>query len=122
MKRSRGRPRKEKPIKGKIPSGKPKKLGPMKEKRPRKRPRNIREFREKRPVGRPKKWTAENGPKYKPKDPEYYKKYYRNFVKPKLEARKAESHDIHVLLRLMTKLLGTTIADIIELMRSSSLT
>ena len=87
MKRSRGRPRKEKPIKGKRPSGRPKKLGPMKEKRPRGKPRKIREFREKRPVGRPKKWTAENGPKYKPKDPEYYKKYYRNFVKPKLEAR-----------------------------------
>ena len=91
-------------------------------KRPRGRPRKIREFREKGPVGRPKKWTAENRLKYNPKDVEYHKKYYRNVVKPKLEAKKAESHDIHVQLHLITKLLGTTIAEIIELMRSSSVT
>ena len=137
VKRSRGRPRKEKPIIEKRPRGRPKKLGPMKEKRPRGRPKKIREFREKRPRGRPKKirefrekrppgrprkWTAETRPKYKPKDPDYNKKYYRNVVKPKLEAKKAESRDIHVQLQLMTKLLGTTIAEIIELMRSSSVT
>ena len=65
VKRSRGRPRKEKPVKEKRPPGRPKKLGPMKEKRPRGRPRKIREFREKRPVGRPKKWEVEDRPKYK---------------------------------------------------------
>ena len=134
VQRSRGRPRKEKPIVEKRPRGRPKKLGPMKEKRPRGRPKKIREFREKRPRGRPKKirecrekrppgrprkWTAETRPKYKPKDPDYNKKYYRNVVKPKLEAKKAErvtrSH-------LMEKLLGMTVAEIIELMRSSSVT
>ena len=61
----------------------------------------------------------ETRPKNKPKDPDYNKKYYRNVVKPKLEAKKAErvtrSH-------LMEKLLGTTVAVIIELMRSSSAT
>ena len=122
VKLGRGRPRKEKPIKEKRPRGKPRKLGPIRGKRPRGRPRKIREFREKRPAGRPRKWTAENRPKYKPKDPEYHKKYYRNVVKPKLDAKKAESHDIHVQLHLITKLLGTTIAEIIELMRSSSVT
>ena len=119
MKRSRGRPRKEKPIIEKRPRGRPKKLGPMKEKRPRGRPKKIREFREKRPPGRPRKWTVDTRPKYKPKDPDYNKKYYRNVVKPKLEAKKAErvtrSH-------LMEKLLGMTVAEIIELMRSSSVT
>ena len=65
VKRSRGRPRKEKPVKEKRPPGRPKKLGPMKEKRPRGRPRKIREFREKRPVGRPKKWAAEKRTKIK---------------------------------------------------------
>ena len=35
VKRSRGRPRKEKPVKENRPPGRPKKLGPMKEKRPR---------------------------------------------------------------------------------------
>ena len=122
VKRGRGIPRKEKPTKEKRPPGRPKKLWPMKEKRPRWRPRKIREFREKRPVGRPRKWAAENRPKYKPKDPEYHKKYYRNVAKPKLEAKKAEAHDIHVQLHLITKLLGTTIAKIIELMPSSSVT
>ena len=34
VKRSRGRPRKEKPIIEKRPRSRPKKLGPMKEKRP----------------------------------------------------------------------------------------
>ena len=33
VKRSRGRPRKEKPIKEKRPPGRPKKLGPMREKK-----------------------------------------------------------------------------------------
>ena len=94
----------------------------MKEKRLCGRPRKIREFREKRPVGRPRKWTAENRPQYKPKGPEYHKKYYRNVAKPKLEAKKAESHDIHAQLHLSTKLLRTTIAEITELMRSSSVT
>ena len=94
----------------------------MKEKRPRGRPKKIREFREKRPPGRPRKWTAEARPKHKPKAPDYNKKYYRNVVKPKLEAKNAESRDIHVQLQLMTKLLGTTIAEVIELMRSSSVT
>ena len=47
VKRSTGRPRKEKPIGEKRPSGRPKKLGPMKEKRLRGRLRKIREFREK---------------------------------------------------------------------------
>ena len=59
VKRGRGRPKKEKPIKEKRPRGRPRKLGPMREKRPRGRPREIREFREKRPFGRPRKWTAE---------------------------------------------------------------
>ena len=59
VKRGRGRPKKEKPIKEKRPRGRPRKLGPMREKRPRGRPREIREFREKRPCGRPRKWTAE---------------------------------------------------------------
>ena len=94
----------------------------MQEKRRRGRPRKIKEFREKSPVGTPRKWTAQNRPKYKPKDPEYHKKYDRNVVKPKLEAKKARSRDIHAQLHLMTKLLGTTIAEIIELMRSSSVT
>ena len=97
----------------------------MREKRPRGRPRQIREFSDKRPVGRPRKWTAENiadRPQYKPKDYEYYRKCDLNVVKPRLEAKTAESHDIHVQLHLMTVLLGTTIADIIELMRSYSLT
>ena len=122
VKRGRGRPRKEKPIKEKRPRGRPRKLEPIREKRPRGRPRQIREFREKRPPGRPRKWTDETRPKYKPKDPDYNKKYYRNVVKPKLEAKKAESRDIHVQLQLMTKLLGTTIAEIIELIRSCSVT
>ena len=122
VKRGGGRPRKGKPIKEKGPRGRPRKLGPMQEKRPRGRPRKIREFREKRPVGRPRKWTSENGPKYKPNVPEYHKKYYRNVVKPKVEAKKAESHDIHVQLHLISKLLGTTIDKIIELMRLSSVT
>ena len=122
VKRGRGRPRKEKPIKEKRPRGRPRKLGPMREKKPRGRPRKIREFREKRPVGRLRKWTAECRPKYKPKGPEYNKKYYRNVVKPKLEPKTAESRDIHVQLRLITKLLGTTIAEIIELMRLSFVT
>ena len=122
VKRERGRPRKERPTREKRPRGRPRKLGPMREKRPRGRPRKIREFREKRPVGRPRKWTTENRHKYKPKDPEYHKKYYHKVVSPKLEAKKAESHDIHVQLHLITKLLGTTIAKIIELMRSSSVT
>ena len=29
-------------------------------------------------------------PKHKPKDPEYFKKYYIKVVKPRLEAKKAE--------------------------------
>ena len=122
VKRGRGRPRKEKPIKEKRPRGRPRKLGPIREKRPRGRPRKIREFREKRPPGRPRTWTDETSPKYKLKGPDYNKKYYRNVAKPKLEAKKAESRDIRVQLQLMTKLLGTTIAEIIELMRSSSVT
>ena len=65
VKRSRGRPTKEKTNKEKRPPRRPKKLGPMQEKRPRGRPRKIREFREKRPVGRPKKWTAEKRTKIK---------------------------------------------------------
>ena len=74
VKRGRGRPRKEKPIKEKRPPGKPKKFGPMKEKRP---------------VGRPRTWAAENRPKYKPKDHDYHKKYYRNGAQAKVGSQES---------------------------------
>jgi hypothetical protein len=37
--------------------------------------------------GRPRKWLNEK-PKYRPKDPEYYKKYDVNVVRPKLDISK----------------------------------
>ena len=60
-------------------------------------------------------WVEENmadSPKYKPKDPEYFKKYYVNIIKPKLEAGKAEEVHDHISLPMLTVLLGTVIADI----------
>ena len=43
----------------------------------------------KRARGRPRIWFDER-PKYRPKDPEYFKKYYVNVVRPKLENSKVE--------------------------------
>ena len=39
--------------------------------------------------GRPRIWFDER-PKYRPKDPEYFKKYYVNVVRPKLDNSKVE--------------------------------
>ena len=71
--------------------GRAKKEKPPKEKRPIGRPGKIREPKEKRPPGRPKQWAEENiadRHEYKPKDPDYVKKYKVNVLKPKLQARK----------------------------------
>ena len=59
-------------------------------KRGRGRPRKNAEPAVKRPVGRPRKWTDDERPTYKPKGPEYFKKYYINIIKPKLEKEKLE--------------------------------
>ena len=41
--------------------------------------------------GRPRIWFSDERPKYRPKDPEYFKKYYVNVVRPKLENSKVEN-------------------------------
>ena len=46
------------------------------------------EPKEKKPRGRPIIYDV--GTISKPKDPEYFKKYYNNVVRPKREAKKAE--------------------------------
>ena len=59
-------------------------------KRKRGRPRNPEvPAVAKRAIGRPRIWFDEK-PKYRPKDPEYFKKYYVNVVRPKLEHSKVE--------------------------------
>ena len=57
-------------------------------------------------------------PTCEPKDPEYFKKYYINVVKPKVEARQAEELNNHIPLPMLTALLGTTITGIIALLSS----
>ena len=94
-------------------------------KRPRGRPRKIKEFREKRPVGRPRKWTPENiadRPKYKPKDPDDYKKYYHKVIKPRLKAKKAEELEKHTTLTMLMEQLYTIITKLSSKINSSTLT
>ena len=105
FKRGRGRPRKEKPPKEKQQRGRPRKIREPKEKQPIGRPRQIRGPKEKRPPGIPKTWTEEHmadRPKHKPKDPEYFKIYYVNVIKPKLEARQVEELNGKISLPLLT--------------------
>ena len=45
----------------------------------------------KQPRGRPRIWFGDERPKYRPKDPEYAKKYYMNVVKPKSTNSKNEN-------------------------------
>ncbi len=59
-------------------------------KRGRGRPRTNTELALKRPLGRPRKWTDDEKPSYKPKDAEYFKKYYINIIKPKLDKEKLD--------------------------------
>jgi len=79
-----------------------------KEKRPRGRPRKPKqepeEPKEPKPLGRPRKLKEPKEPKkrgrpqihlikpaYKPKDPDYFKKYYETKTKVKIEERELEA-------------------------------
>jgi hypothetical protein len=73
VKRPRGRPKKEKEVQ-------------PKEKRPQGRPRKNKPPKEPQPRGRPR--IYEVGTILKPKDPDYFKKYYENVVKEKRNARR----------------------------------
>ena len=73
VKRPRGRPKKEKEVQ-------------PKEKRPQGRPPKTNHQKKKQARGRPR--IYEVGTILKPKDPDYFKKYYENVVKEKRNDRR----------------------------------
>ncbi len=96
-KRSRGRPRKEKPTEPKIPQKrgrKPKPVDPNVVKRPVGRPRKERVEVEKKPIGRPRKHPPKdpNAPKLSRGRPRIHPITIRRWTKRKLDGNWSDPH------------------------------